>query len=217
MINKESSELFTLLKKLGFQLESRVNKYIQDQLNKEEIAITANSIGHVLAHLIEAIHDYVEQLSSQLNFPTKKDVGRLGKLIVQSEDKLDTVEEELHEVLCLLRDLKMTVLKDIKNKKTDQIEGLEDMIRHELRELLKNPKDHVHEHLEELETSIKKRVLTCKKSLLAKKKRSFSAKGKLKEALQEELLKPPGQADLKEINKKLLQRLQEKRAKKWGN
>ncbi|PMC36997.1 hypothetical protein CJ195_13135 [Bacillus sp. UMB0899] len=216
MLNNEKPELFTLLKKLGFQLESKINKYIQDQLNKEEIALTANSAGHVLAHLIEAIHDYVEQLSSQLNFPTKKDIGRLGKLIVQSEDKIDNVEEELHEVLSLIKELKTTILKDVKSKAAP-LEGLEDKIRQELRELLKNPTSHVHQQLEGLENSIKKRVLTRKKSLLAKKKRSLSKANKIKEELHRELMKPPGQADLKEVNNKLLQILKEKQAKKWGN
>ncbi len=216
MLNSEKPELFMLLKKLGFQLESKVNKYIQDQLNKEEIALTANSAGHILAHLIEAIHDYVEQLSAQLNFPTKKDVGRLGRLIVQSEEKIDNVEEELHEVLSLIKELKTTILKDVKSKATP-IEELEDKIRHELKELLKNPKSHVQNQIGGLETSIKKRVLTCKKSLLAKKKKPLSNASKIKKELQSELLKPPGQADLKEINKKLMQILQEKQAKKWGN
>ncbi|WP_026561341.1 hypothetical protein [Bacillus sp. J37] len=185
MSNSEKPELFSLLKKLGFQLEGKVNKYIQDQLNKEEVALTANTAGHVLAHLIEAIHDYVEQLSSQLNFPTKRDVGRLGKLIVQSEDKLDNVEEELHEVLNLVKELKMMILKDVKDIPTP---------------------------LEGLETTIKNRVLPYKEKLAAK-----SNTNTLKEELQRELMKPPGQVDLKEINKKLLSRLQEKQTNKWGN
>jgi|GEM_PF-5086188 len=217
MSNNESTELFTLLKKLGFKLESRINKYIQDQLNKEEVAITANSAGNMLAHLIEAIHDYVEQLSSQLNFPTKNDIGRLGKLIVQSEDKLDNIEEELYSILNLLKELKITILKDINNKATNQLENIDDKVRQELEELLKDPTGHLHDQLEALESSIAKRVSTCKNSLFAKKKRSISDSSKLKEELQKELLKPPGQVDLKELNKKLLQRLQEKRDRKWGN
>lgn len=217
MSNNESTELFTLLKKLGFKLESRLNKYIQDQLNKEEIAITANSAGNMLAHLIEAIHDYVEQLSSQLNFPTKNDIGRLGKLIVQSEDKLDNIEEELYSILNLLKELKITILKDINNKATNQLENIDDKVRQELEELLKDPTGHLHDQLEALESSIAKRVSTCKNSLFAKKKSSISDSSKLKEELQKELLKPPGQVDLKELNKKLLQRLQEKRDRKWGN
>lgn len=190
MSNSEKPELFSLLKKLGFQLEGKVNKYIQDQLNKEELTLTANTAGHVLAHLIEAIHDYVEQLSSQLNFPTKRDVGRLGKLIVQSEDKLDNVEEELHEVLSLVKELKMMILKDVKDIPTP---------------------------LEGLETTIKNRVITYKERLAAHKQGSLSNTNTLKEELQRELMKPPGQVDLKEINKKLLNRLQEKQANKWGN
>lgn len=219
MLNKENSELFTLLKQLGFKLESRVNKYIQDNLNKEEVAIAANSAGHVLAHLIEAIHDYVEQLSSQLNFPTKKDVGRLGKLIVQSEDKLDNLEDEIHEVLCLLKELKMMIVQGVKEKSSQPLEGLEEKIRHELKELLKCHKGNIHQELikpiEELEASIKKRILTRSKSLLARKK-AFLHPNKLKYELQKELMKPPGQVDFNEINKKLLQRLQEKRSKRRG-
>lgn len=216
MLNYENSDLFLLLKKLGFQLESKANKYIQDQLNKEEIALTANSAGHVLAHLIEAIHDYVEQLSSQLNFPTKKDVGRLGKLIIQSEDKLDNVEEGLHEVLSLINELKMTMLDEIKNKTTLPMEGIDEKIRHELRELFKDPNGHVHGQLEDLETTIKKRVLSSKTNFGKMNRASFSNTSNLKTELQRELMKPPGQADLKDINKKLLQRLQEKQTKKMG-
>lgn len=111
MSKNETPELFPLLKQLGFTLENKLNKYIQDKLDHKEVAVAANSAGKVLAHLMEAVHEYVEQLSTQLNFPTKKDVGRLGKLIVQSEDKLDDLEDEVHEVLDMLKDIKKMLMK----------------------------------------------------------------------------------------------------------
>ncbi|UGB29844.1 hypothetical protein [Metabacillus sp. B2-18] len=218
MSKNETPELFPLLKQLGFTLENKLNKYIQDKLDHKEVAVAANSAGKVLAHLMEAVHEYVEQLSAQLNFPTKKDVGRLGKLIVQSEDKLDDLEDEIHEVLDMLKDIKKTLLKNLTEHR---FEGLDEKLRNELADLIKNPTSHIKEEivkpLEELEDKLKKRVIKCSKELLKKKKMCISSSHSLKDELHKELMKPPGQVDFQEVNQKLLQLLKEKRKRKKKN
>lgn len=212
MNKNESPELFSLLKQLGFTLERKMNNYIQSGLNNEEVAIVATSTGKILANIMEAVHEYVEQLSSQLNFPTKKDVGRLGKLIVQSEDKLDSLEDEVQEVIDLLTEIKKALLQNLKN---NHIEGFEEKVRNELRELKNNPTSHIREEIvKPLEVKWRKRVLKCSKELLNKKKRCLGKSHSLKDELHRELMKPPSQIDFQEVNSKLVQLLEERRKKR---
>lgn len=103
MSNDQNSDFYALLKKLGFQLEGQMNQFIQDGLNKEEIIKIANIGGQVLGRLLEGLQDFIEHASIPMNFPTKNDVSRVGKLVVQSEDKLDLIEEQVFEILSLLK------------------------------------------------------------------------------------------------------------------
>lgn len=104
MSKEEKPDLFLLLKNAGFQLENQVNQYIQDHLNKEELAAAAHKGGNLFAALIEECHEYMEQLSAQLNFPTKNDVARLGQLVVQTEEKIDEIEDKVWAILKLLKE-----------------------------------------------------------------------------------------------------------------
>jgi hypothetical protein len=214
IIQKETPDLFGLLKLLGFKLESTINKYIQDSLNKEEIAVTANSVGQVLAHIIVAVNEYVEQLSSQLNFPTKNDVSRLGKLIIQSEDKIDGLEDEIHEVLNLLKEIKMNLLDSLKVNAVQLSEDLDGKIKKELSELIKDPTGHLQQEvvkpIEELETKLKKKLGNYSEGL------AKTNTDEVKKELQMQLMKPSNQVDLNEINNQLRKLLIEKRSKKWG-
>ncbi|APH03790.1 hypothetical protein [Bacillus weihaiensis] len=206
----ETHELFSMLKQLGFTIEHKLNQYIQNSLDHKEVAVMANSTGKVVSQLVKAIHEYVEEMSVQLNFPTKKDVGRLGKLIVQSEDKLDHLEDELHEVIDLLHGLKKTLVE----KLPTHCETKHSKKRHEHKTNVSL--GCIHEELikplEKLEGSIKRRVIKCSKKLLEKKKKNpvFD----LKKDLYREVMKPPGQVDFKELNQKLLLLLEEKRKRK---
>ncbi|MCD7032727.1 hypothetical protein LRR81_00695 [Metabacillus sp. GX 13764] len=103
MSNETTEDFYTLLKKIGFQLEGQMNQFIQDSLNKEDVIKIANAGGIVLARLLEGLQEFIEEMSIPLNFPTKNDVARIGKLVIQSEDKLDLIEEELFEILSILK------------------------------------------------------------------------------------------------------------------
>ncbi|MFY4774552.1 hypothetical protein [Metabacillus sp. RGM 3146] len=102
-MEQDPAEFYAWLKKTGFQLEGQMNQFIQDALNNEEIIKAANIGGQVLARLVAGLQDFIEDASIPMNFPTKNDVSRVGKLVVQSEDKLDLIEEEVFEILSMLK------------------------------------------------------------------------------------------------------------------
>jgi hypothetical protein len=203
MEKKETPDLFVLLKQWGFMLESTINKYIQDSLNKEEIAVAGNTIGIVLAEILEAIHEYVEQLSSLLNFPTKNDVSSLGKLIVQLEDRIDVLEDEMYEVL-----------ESHKAKTVQPLDDFGEKIKNDLGEHITNPSGHFQQ--EEIKTN---------EDVEVKLKKSLGNSGKdtlknnteiIKKELLSELMKPASEVDLHEITNYLCKLIIEKRIKNKG-
>jgi hypothetical protein len=215
MSNQETTpDLFELLKQLGIKLESTMNNYIKDSLNKEEVAVAANSAGQVLAHIMEAVHEYVEQLSTQLNFPTKNDVSGLGKLIVQSEDKIDGLEDEIHEVLNLLKEIKMTPLGIIKEKAVQPLEDLDGKIKKELSELIKNPSGHLQQRVvkpkDELEAKLKKRIGNYSRGL------TKTNTDTLNKELQDLLMKLVSQDNFHEMRNNVRKLLIEKGSIKGG-
>ncbi|MGE8077554.1 hypothetical protein [Peribacillus loiseleuriae] len=83
------------LKKHGTNAERKINKNIQDSLNKKEIIELASLYSNQLAPQIKRNQDLVETLSIALNFPTKRDIANIAKMTVQLEEKLDNLDETL--------------------------------------------------------------------------------------------------------------------------
>jgi hypothetical protein len=214
MEKKETPDLFVLLKQWGFMLESTINKYIQDSLNKEEIAVAGNTIGIVLAEILEAIHEYVEQLSSLLNFPTKDDVSRLGKLIVQSEDKIDVLEDKMYEVHNLLKEIKRTVLESHKAKTVQPLDDFDEKIKNDLSELITNPSGHLKQEIIKTIENVEVKL----KNSLGKYSKDTSKNNTemIKKELIRELMKPANEVDFHEVNNYLRKLLIEKKIKNTG-
>ncbi|MGX2959915.1 hypothetical protein JNUCC23_11750 [Peribacillus sp. JNUCC 23] len=83
------------LKKHGTNAERRINKKIQDSLNKKEIIELASLYSNQIAPQIKKNQDNIEMLSVALNFPTKRDIANIAKMTVQLEEKLDKLDETL--------------------------------------------------------------------------------------------------------------------------
>ncbi|WP_223701542.1 hypothetical protein [Sutcliffiella deserti] len=86
------------LKKKGFELEQQLNALIQNQLNSEDIARYAGIGSDLLAKRMHSVKEDVERLSLQYNFPTKNDVANLARLMIQIEEKIDSLEVQLNTV-----------------------------------------------------------------------------------------------------------------------
>ncbi|MBO9130758.1 hypothetical protein [Bacillus sp. 165] len=99
-------DFYNTLKKLGFQLEQQANELIHNQVNKEEIFefVTAQAQSH--SNTIKQLHELIEILSVQFNFPTKTDAANIAKLIIQVEEKLDMMEEHILYLMDSVEELK---------------------------------------------------------------------------------------------------------------
>ncbi|MBA9027110.1 hypothetical protein [Peribacillus huizhouensis] len=88
-------DVFYELKKHGTNAERKINKKIQDSLNKKEIIELASLYSNQIAPQIKRNQDNIEMLSVALNFPTKRDIANIAKMTVQLEEKLDKLDETL--------------------------------------------------------------------------------------------------------------------------
>jgi hypothetical protein len=88
-------DVYDELKKHGTNAERKINKIIQDSLNKKEIIELASLYSNQIAPQIKRNQDNIEKLSIALNFPTKKDIANIAKMTVQLEEKLDKLDETL--------------------------------------------------------------------------------------------------------------------------
>lgn len=105
------TDFYAILKKAGFALEQQMNQQIQNALNNEDLVKFANDRSDVIASKISKLQKYVEILSTILLFPTKKDVANVAKLTLQTEEKVDQLEES---IIKLKKSVEETMNKDLK-------------------------------------------------------------------------------------------------------
>ncbi|MFD2680843.1 hypothetical protein [Bacillus seohaeanensis] len=107
MADVKSFDFYKSLKMLGIGLERKLNEQIQDAINNKK-AINIGSFGiKKTSNSINQLKDLQEILSIHLNYPTKTDVTNLSKLIIQSEEKLDSIEEQIMELAESIEEIKV--------------------------------------------------------------------------------------------------------------
>lgn len=89
------AELYETIRNAGFLLETQLNEFIQKHLNKEELVGMAAIVTKAHTKLIEFLHEFQEIISVHLNTPTKNDVANVAKLVVQTEEKVDSLTDEI--------------------------------------------------------------------------------------------------------------------------
>ncbi|MGD6842735.1 hypothetical protein ACQCVH_09475 [Bacillus infantis] len=109
MSNEQAQELFSSLKKMGMKLEFELNELIKKQLNKEDLLLSASSNSAAIASIISQCRNMAELLSIPLNLPTKNDVARVAKLVIQVEEKVDQLDEQMLTLSSTLADIKNSV------------------------------------------------------------------------------------------------------------
>ncbi|SDH60856.1 hypothetical protein SAMN05192534_10817 [Alteribacillus persepolensis] len=96
------SDVYKDLKKIAMLLEKHVNNRIHQELNKEEVIQFITQWLNKHPHVFQSLREYGELLSAPLNIPTKTDTANIAKLLIQLEEKVDTLEDnvnDLHEKL----------------------------------------------------------------------------------------------------------------------
>ncbi|MGE8205238.1 hypothetical protein ACQKP0_11780 [Heyndrickxia sp. NPDC080065] len=111
MSNKISIDIYQILKMSGLKLEETINQSIQSKLNNEAIVKQFGTHSRVAAAVIKKLQNTVETVSIPLNFPTKNDVANATKINIQTEEKVDQIDEKVDELLIALKELKQLASK----------------------------------------------------------------------------------------------------------
>ncbi|CAG9620971.1 hypothetical protein [Sutcliffiella rhizosphaerae] len=92
---KKDQERNKKLKIRAVQLENKLNEIIKSGLNRESVFELVGLESEKKAENLRRLREQVEVLSLQFNFPTKNDVANLAKMLIQVEEKIDSLEEKL--------------------------------------------------------------------------------------------------------------------------
>ena len=109
-----AAEFYGKLKKTGLALEQQINQRIQNLLNDEDLVKLANEHLDLLSRNFRALQNTIEVLFNILQVPTKNDVANVAKLTLQTEEKVDNLEEH---IIKLTETVEKALCKDMKAKK----------------------------------------------------------------------------------------------------
>ncbi|WP_413301095.1 polyhydroxyalkanoate biosynthesis repressor PhaR [Bacillus sp. 1P10SD] len=86
---------YVMFKKYSDQLEKQMNDAIHLWTNNQEFVQFSRVSSDSHARFMEVVKKYNEFIANQLNLPSKNDLANVAKLAIQSEEKLETLEEQL--------------------------------------------------------------------------------------------------------------------------
>ncbi|MFS0881697.1 hypothetical protein [Metabacillus niabensis] len=98
MSSKLTDQLYKELKKLAQGGEARINEFIQNQLNNENVVKLAADQSAVTGEVLRQLQRYQEIVTTALRIPTKDDVANVAKLVLQLEEKIDLLEDYLSQL-----------------------------------------------------------------------------------------------------------------------
>lgn len=91
----QPAQFYEALKKRGHAFEQQINGTVQNLFNNDNLVRIASENTDLIANNIHSLQNYVEVLSTILLFPTKNDVANVAKLVLQTEEKVDKLEEHV--------------------------------------------------------------------------------------------------------------------------
>lgn len=150
MTDQKTFDPYDTFKKFSDQWEKQANDFIHSMTNNQEFVGYSRLISDTQARYLEFFKKNQEFIASQFNFPTKSDVANVAKLTIQTEEKIDSLEEqiwqlqdsinssnkEIESIFQVTRD----IIKLAKQLKTEQMKSKKELeevseLRSELREL----------------------------------------------------------------------------------
>ena len=153
------------------QWEKQVNDMIHLSTNNREFVALSKVGTDTQARYQEIFKKNLEYLANHLNLPTKKDVANIAKLSIQTEEKLDSLEEQMwklqdsidssHKEMKSIVDVSSEIIKLTKQLKTEQIKSTKEL------EKIKELRSDFQEMKRELSklNSIKEEIEGLKKSV----------------------------------------------------
>ncbi|MBU8907554.1 polyhydroxyalkanoate biosynthesis repressor PhaR [Desertibacillus haloalkaliphilus] len=117
MSSYDSYEPFDLFKKVSHQWEKQMNDMIHLWTNNNEFVRYSRMTSDSQARYLDLFKKNQEMVLNQLNLPSKRDISNVSKMIVQTEEKLDTLEEQVWSVSDSVSDTQTEVEEVIKVSK----------------------------------------------------------------------------------------------------
>lgn len=118
-----TQQFLNIVTKNGFQVEQMVNRSIQRHLNKPGFVNMAAGNANGIARAMNTLQNTVETLSVPLNFPTKNDLANTTSLILQSEEKIDHLEDRMIALTAAIRDLQSNLSADNQTQRARKTNG----------------------------------------------------------------------------------------------
>lgn len=99
----ELAAFYTDLKKSGLAAEQQINQQIQDLLDNEDLVKLVNKHSDSITNNIKSLQKHVETISNILLLPTKKDIANVARIAIQTEEKVDKLDERINELINTIR------------------------------------------------------------------------------------------------------------------
>ncbi|MGG3469874.1 polyhydroxyalkanoate biosynthesis repressor PhaR [Neobacillus pocheonensis] len=98
MSDKKSYDPYESFHKFSQLWEKQINDFIYLWTNNKEYVKMTNFGTEMQSRYMEAFKKNQEAMAGVLNLPTKNDVANVATLAVQTEDKIDALEEQIWEL-----------------------------------------------------------------------------------------------------------------------
>jgi peptidoglycan hydrolase CwlO-like protein len=98
MERNNKTELYNLIKKLGVETEEKLNQMIHQKLSSKRAIEMTNTGIQKHTNELKQLKEYHEILAQQYNIPTKDDIARIAKLVIQIEEKIDLLEKKISKL-----------------------------------------------------------------------------------------------------------------------
>ena len=98
MSDQRTFDPYDTFKKFSIQWEQRMNDMIHLCTNNNDFIKYAKMSSDSNAGYVEWLRKNQEMLANQLNLPTKNDLANVAKLSVQTQEKLDSLEEQIWDL-----------------------------------------------------------------------------------------------------------------------
>ncbi|MGG1674335.1 polyhydroxyalkanoate biosynthesis repressor PhaR [Neobacillus sp. NRS-1170] len=95
MTNRKTIDPFNMVNKVYGQWENQMNDLIHLWTNNREFVRLSRTCTDTSSFYKDVINKGQELVGNQLNLPTKEDVANIAKLSIQTEEKLDSLEEQI--------------------------------------------------------------------------------------------------------------------------
>lgn len=125
--------LLSKVKDFGKQIEYQLNTSIQQAIDHAEVLARASNISKIIATVINLLQQTIEVISVPFNIATKLDVTDATKMIIQLEEKVDSIETQLAEVIGILNKTEQPEqIPSIVNETVEHLNGIIEQMKQEI-------------------------------------------------------------------------------------